>query len=59
MDDRAISIELYIEVVNIENHKISAFRDALIAAAIRCTNFQWYEICREGADLRVCGGRIV
>jgi hypothetical protein len=57
--DRVISIELYAEVVNVENHKISAFRDALVAAAIGCTNFQRYEICREGADLRVCGGRIV
>lgn len=57
--DRAISMELYTEGVNIENHKTAAFRDALAAAAIRCTNFQRYETCPGGAGLRVCGSRIV
>lgn len=45
--------------LNIEDHKLATFRDALAAAAIRCTNSQQYETCREGSDLRVCASRIV
>lgn len=57
--DSIMSIELWVEGMNIEDHKLATFRDALAAAAIRCTNFQQYETCREGSDLKLCASRVV
>lgn len=54
-----MSIELRAEGVSVKNHKNATFRDMLVAAAIRCTNFWRYEACREGLDIEVCGSRIV
>jgi hypothetical protein len=53
-----MSIELWAEEMNIECHKLATFRDALAAAAMRCTNFQQFEPCRE-VRISECACRIV
>ncbi|KAJ5775859.1 uncharacterized protein N7511_000870 [Penicillium nucicola] len=54
-----MSIELCTYEVGVEDHKLATFRGVLVAAAMRCTNFQRYETRRGALDIGVGGSRVV